>query len=155
MGSVLTDPFTTSCTPSLHPSFPSSCLDLSTSTMETIMRTMSRRPISAPTTVTRPSSSSSACSSLGSRPSAKSSFGPTDLRLVRSRAMCMMLVPRFLSTPISSAISGTLLAADLLQRWPFELDGVKATALLVEVTEWYSKLRFPIPLLAFSLERTV
>lgn len=116
MGSVLTDPFTTSCTPSLHPSFPSFCLDRSTSTRVTMMRTVNSNPTSAPTTVTRPSSSSSAFSSLGSTPSTRSSFDPPARRLARSKAICMILVPRLLSAPISSATSGTSSPADLLER---------------------------------------
>lgn len=151
MGSVLTDPFTTSCTPSLHPSITSFFLDFSTNIMVTMMRTVSSSPTSAPTTVTRSSFSSSVFSSLGSDPFGNNSDAPTR-RLVRSSAMCMMFVPRLLSSPMSRATSGSSLLADLLER---RLLLLRATLLPGETSEWYSRLRFPIPRLAFSLERTV
>lgn len=155
MGSVLTDPFTTSCTSFFHPVFPYFCLDFSTSVMAITTRTVRSSPTSAPTRLTRPSSSSSALNSLGSpRPSSRSLDRP-DLLLVRSKVMCIMLVPRLSSTPMFSAMSGISLPADLLLRYTFLLSDVKANSLFAETKEWYSRLRFPMPLLAFPLERTV
>lgn len=154
IGSVLTDPFTTSCTPPLPPSFQSFCLDLSMSVMMTMMRTVSSTPTRLPTTVSRPSSVSSAFSSSGSNPPAKSSSDTLDFLLVRSKKMCMMLVPRLLSMPISSATAGIASPADLLLRGASGLAD-KARLSVVETKEWYSRLRFPMPLLTASFERTV
>lgn len=156
MGSVLVEPFTTSCTPSLQPSFPSFLLDLSSSVAVTMMRTVISSPTSAPTTVTTPSSPSSAFSSPLSRAFVSNSFGDTPARrLVRSRAMCMIFVPRLLSTPMSSATSGTSLPTDLLGRGPLLPDWAEGRLPPAEDSEWYSRLRFPMPRFAFSLERTV
>lgn len=65
-------------------------------------------------------------------------------------AMCWMFVPLFFSAPMSCKAALSWLALRLLFK-----SSCSCWAILLLMEWWYSTLRFPIPLLAFSLDRTV
>ena len=104
-----------------------------------------------PTTVTRLTSELERLSSRGRTPSGGTRPWGISFRLLRSRAMCWMFVPRLFSAPICQASGGGLLIS-LFFRPLLVARGFPG---LTKEWCWCSVLLLPMPRLALSFDLTV